>query len=360
MRIFALILALMLLPVAGLAEDVAPAEIFEAPKQIVISFAGDCTLGCTPRSREYEKNNFEAVIEKNGLAYPFEKVKPIFEADDLTIVNLEGTFYDHELNRAKKTYTFRAPTTYAEILPLGSVEAVSIGNNHAMDYGPQGQASTIAALEAQGVEWFGNNEKAAKVFIYEKDGVKVGFVSAYISYWWSAGAADKIKASFAELKAAECDAIIACIHGGVEYDIRHDTNQEKMANAFIRYGADLIIGHHPHTIQGLRVEDGITTLWSLGNFSFGGNTEVRTLPTYIAQFTLSFSEENQYLGHQLNIIPCHVSGTEEENNFQPYPVTGKDAEAVIKAIQRDVKRLKLKPYVEGVGAIQEFVAAPKK
>ncbi|MBE5787126.1 MAG: CapA family protein [Clostridiales bacterium] len=362
MRIASLLLALLMLMsgAALAAAEIPPAEIFQAPKQIVVSFAGDCTLGCTPLSREHEENNFEALVEKNGLEYPFAKVREIFEQDDLTIVNLESTFYDSENNRAQKTYTFRAPTHYADILTLGSVEAVSIGNNHALDYGRAGQESTIQALEARKIGWFGTNEYASKTFIYEKDGVKIGFVAAYISYWWSKGAVDVIKADFAELEEADCDLIVACIHGGVEYDLRHDTNQEKMADRFIKYGADIIIGHHPHTIQGLRVQDGISTLWSLGNFSFGGNTEVRTMNTFIAQFTFSFDDENQYLGHQLNIIPCHVSGTEEENNFQPYPVTGKDADAVIKAIQYDVKRLKLKPYVEGVGAIQEFVPAPGK
>ena len=144
----------------------------------------------------------------------------------------------------------------------------------------------------------------------------------------------------------------------MEYDLRHDTNQEKMANAFIRYGADIIIGHHPHTIQGLRVENGRTTLWSMGNFSFGGNSQVRTLNTYLAQFTFSFDESNTYLGHQLNLIPAHVSGTTERNNYQPVLVTGKEADDVIRAIQYDVKRLKLRPYVEGVGALQDFVPAP--
>lgn len=357
----ALLFVSALLPAAYSEQTPLPtAEIFEAPKQIVVSFAGDCALGCTPLSRESEKNNFEAVIRANSYAYPFEKIRSIFEKDDLTVVNLESVFYNFDANRAKKTYTFRAPTDFADILSLGSIEAVSIGNNHSLDYGLLGQQSTIAALESRGIDWFGNNEYAQKTFIFEKDGVKIGFVSAYISYWWSEGAVEKIKASFEDLKTAGCSMIIACIHGGVEYDIRHDSNQEKMADRFIRYGADIVIGHHPHTIQGYRTENGVTTLWSLGNFSFGGNTQLRTMNTYIAQFTLSFDQNNQYLGHQLNIIPCHVSGTDDVNNFQPCPVTGKEADEVIKAIQMDVKRIKVKPYIEGIGAIQDFVPAPKQ
>ncbi|MBR1584629.1 MAG: hypothetical protein IJ662_03725, partial [Clostridia bacterium] len=82
--------------------------------------------------------------------------------------------------------------------------------------------------------------------------------------------------------------------------------------------------------------------------------------TFIAQITLSFSKKNKYLGHQLNIIPAHVSGTSDHNNYQPVLVTGAEADNVIKAIQVDSRPLKIQPYVEGVGAIQEFVPAPKK
>lgn len=358
--ISACVLFLSLMPCSLASQsEIPPAAIYQAPKQIVVSFAGDCTLGCTPHSRENEsKTNFEAVVNANGMEYPFAAVRHIFENDDLTVVNLEGTFYEYEANRAKKTYNFRGPVSFAKILTLGSVEAVSLGNNHMLDYSRQGQESTISALEEEGIGWFVNNEYAAKTYVYEKDGIKIGFVSAYISYWWSEGAVAKIKASFQELEDAGCAITVACIHGGVEYDKRHDTNQERMADKFISYGADIVIGHHPHTIQGLRVQDGITTLWSMGNFSFGGNTQLRTIDTYIAQFTFSFDENNQYLGHQLNIIPCHTSGSKEFNDFQPHPVTGAEAERVMKAIQYDVLRLKLKPYVEGVGAIQEFVPAP--
>jgi len=361
MRLTAFLVAVTLLFSCGIAlgEEVAPAEIFEAPIQITVTFTGDCTLGNTPLERERE-SGFESFIEKNGLEYPFANVKHIFEQDDLTVVNLEGTFYDYEANRADKTYTFRAPTSYADILTLSSIEAVSIGNNHALDYGVVGQDATIEALESRGIHWFGTNEYANGTYIFEKEGVKIGFVAAYISWWWGKGNSAIIKQCFADLEAAGCEVIVACIHGGVEYDKRHDLNQEKMANAFIRYGADIVIGHHPHTIQGLRVENGISTFWSLGNFSFGGNSQLRTLNTFMAQITFSFDENGKYLGHQINLIPAHVSGTEEYNNYQPILVHGEEAEDVIAAIQYDVKRLKLKPYIENVGAIQEFVPAPAK
>ena len=365
---FFLMLSLLFsLMLPGFAET----EIYQAPKQVVITFTGDCTLGCDPLIRG-QKNSFESYIEQYGYEYPFEKVRQYFEQDDLTVINLEGTFYNYDANLADKTYHFRGPTDYVNILTASSIEACSIGNNHILDYGVPGMQSTIDTLEAAGIAWFGTTEYCDGTYIFEKDGVKIGFYSIYYSDWVTT-IKTAAKDSIAALKNAGCNLIIACLHVGVEYDTRHDTNQEKMADAFIRYGADVVIGNHPHSIQGIREQDGICTLWSLGNFSFGGNSSVvisrkksinygkMNINTFIVQFTFSFDENNRYLGHQMNLIPCYVTGTGTEvNNYQPIPVTGTDAEKVMKAIQDDTpfKRLLLNPFVEGVGAVQDFVPAP--
>ena len=371
MRKIALLVSLLLC-FSPLLNSSAEAELYQAPKQIVITFTGDCTLGCDPSLRGSAKS-FESYIEKYGYEYPFEKVKHIFEQDDLTVINLEGTLYNLDANMAPdKTYHFRGPTDYVSILTSSSIEACSIGNNHILDYGVPGMQSTIDTLDGAGIHWFGTTEYCNGTFIYEKDGVKIGFYSIYYSDWVTT-VKTAAKDTIMNLKAAGCDLIIACLHVGVEYDTRHDANQEKMADAFIRYGADVVIGNHPHSIQGIREQDGVCTLWSLGNFAFGGNSSViisrkksinygkMNVNTFIAQFTFSFDENNRYLGHQMNLIPCYVTGTgTEDNNYQPIPVTGADAEKVLKAIQDDTpyKRLLLNPYVEGVGAVQSFVPAP--
>ena len=377
-RTAAFLLSLALLAVllpSGLAET----ELYQAPKQITVTFTGDCTLGVDDRERGKD-TGFETFIQKYGYEYPFEKVRSIFEQDDLTVINLEGTFYDYDANRAKKTYAFRGPTDYISILTSSSIEACSLGNNHSMDYGAAGMQSTIETLEGAGIGWFGRNEAICQHYIYEKDGIRIGFVSMYVSDWvkisdWTQGF-DAMTDYVAKLKAEGVNLIIGCLHGGVEYDVRYDKNggQEKLANRMIAAGADIVVGNHPHTVQGIRVENGRTTLWSLGNFSFGGNSEIKKnamgeycYGTYIAQFTFSFDENNRYLGHQLNIIPC-VIGYEKDsrdaaklrNLYQPYPATGKEAEQVMNAIRRDRTPLglKLNPFVEGVGALQDFVPAP--
>ncbi|MBR6185268.1 MAG: CapA family protein [Clostridia bacterium] len=354
-----LTLLLSILPAAF-----AEANFYEAPKQITVTFTGDCTLGTDDRERN-TKTGFDAYIQKYGYEYPFAKVRDIFEADDLTVINLEGVFYDYDTYRTDKTYAFRGPTDYVNILTCSSVEAVYLGNNHTLDYGEPGIRSTVETLESAGVKWFGTTEYTNASYTYEKDGVKIGFVSVYISYWWQGGRSPMIQL-MSELRRDGCQVIVACMHGGVEYDIRHDNNQEKLATALLEYGADIIVGNHPHTLQEIWVRDGKTILWSLGNFAFGGNSKLKNnkagelnIDTCIAQITFSFDENNNYLGHQLRLIPCHLSGSTDYNDYQPFPVTGKDAEKALKNMQRAVNCLRFNPFVEGYGSLQNFVAAPR-
>ena len=337
---------------------------YQAPKQIKITFVGDCTLGNSPRDREfYHDVSFEGYIEKYGLQYPFENVQDLFDCDDLTVINLEGIFYDSDSGRVNKTYNFRTATDNARMLNLCSIEAASIGNNHSMDYGSAGIQASIQTLDGLGVNWFGVNEGANRVFIYEKDGIKIGFASIYYGYWAAGGNnVKRMEKNYADLRAAGCQVIVGCIHCGVDYDPIHDNHQERMAKKMISMGADIVIGTGPHCIQGMRVENGITTLWSLGNFSFGGNRNFNnkndgtlSIESLLAQITFSFDENNRYLGHQLNIFPAYSSGSTKANNFQPVLVKGETAKKVMACVQRDCRSIRLQPYREEMGAIQEFV-----
>lgn len=367
MRRLILLILPMLLFFSSVRGEETP-TFYEAPKQIVITFTGDCTLGIDDRERGLD-TSFNAYIEKNGMDYPFEKVRDIFLQDDLTVINLEGTFYNYAGNRTQNTYAFRGPTEYADILTRAGIEACSLGNNHIMDYDLPGLKSTTETLENKGVAWFGVNEYINQYYVFEKDGIRIGFVSMYSSDWWRNPA--QLRICYENLEKENCDLIIGCLHGGNEYFTRFDEGggQEQLANKMIALGATIVVGNHPHTVQGIRVEDGCTTLWSLGNFVFGGNSRIKlnkldepSVACYLAQFTLSFDENNVYLGHQLNIIPCFVSSSTERNYYQPYPVAGADAEFVMRAIYRDrtPKNLTLYPFVEGVGALQAFVPAPRR
>lgn len=348
-RVLLLLLVLLTVMPAACAES--EGVFFDAPQQLTITFLGDCTLGSTPLTRG-DKSSFVGYIGRYGLDYPFSGVADILKNDDLTVANLESVFYNEETYKAEKTYNFRAETSWARMLPLAGIEAVSLANNHIYDYGEAGYLSTVAALKENGVACFGTNSFDDTAYIYESGGIRVGFLAVYISYWRVNNGV--FVAALKRLREMGADVIIVCMHAGVEYTLRHDENQERMMNAFFRNGADIIVGHHPHVVQGIVRSGGKSCLYSLGNFSFGGNKNLKSDACYIAQITLSFDENDAYLGHQINVIPCSPSSSEGYNDYRPVPVTGEAAERVMKKIQYDTA-FRLNPYIEGIGAVQDFI-----
>ena len=328
----------------------------DASSTLTVTFLGDCTLGSEDQFWERD-TSFVYYINQYGYDYPFALVQDVIGKDDLTVANLENVFYEYTANKAEKTYCFRAPTAFSKILTAGSVEAVNLSNNHTEDYGARGIRKTVETLEAEGIGWFGTTEYADGVYIYEKNGIKIGFVGMYLTYWWAHN--DMLKNNFQKLYDAECDVIVGIMHGGTEYSFYHEAAQDKLADYMIKMGASVVVGHHPHVLQGVYVKNNATVVYSLGNFVFGGNKAMRAYQSAMAQFTFCFDENGEYTGHQLNIIPCQYSGSREYNDYRPFMFTGTEAEKVIEAMRRD-SNIRLNPYVEGVGAVQDFVPAPEK
>ena len=329
-------------------------EVDGEAQKIVLSFLGDCTLGCNERDHG-SKKSIDAYVESYGYEYCFSRVRCILEQDDLTIANFEGTLHDSDAGINKKTYNFRSDPAYVNILKSGSVEAVTLGNNHTGDYGAAGFEDTVRTFEENGIEWFGSTDYSAQAYIYEKGNVRIGFVGANITYYWQN--TEKIKALMAGLDEAGCALTVAVIHGGVEYDARHDANQTRMAQRFIDWGADIVVGHHPHRLQGYEVLSDVPVFFSLGNFVFGGNFNLKSKYTAIVQFALSFDEDGNYMGYQSNVIPCRLSSDETVNYYQPFPITGRQAELAVKEIQRDTKKFwPISDYAEGVGSLQPYTA----
>lgn len=145
-----------------------------AKTSVLLSFTGDCTLGSEDYLR-HRPTSFDSYINEHGYAYPFEKVQHLFARDDVTVINFEGVLYPHEANKVKKTYNFRGPLDFANILTAGSVELCFLGNNHVEDYGRPGFDSTISAIQGVGKDWFGVTQFDSRTHVFEKNGVKIGF-----------------------------------------------------------------------------------------------------------------------------------------------------------------------------------------
>lgn len=289
------------------------------PVRIRITAAGDCTLGGEVKSGIDER--FDDCAAENGLDYFLANVRDIFAADDLTIVNLEGPLTD-ATGRASKTYVMRGDAAYAGILSGSSVEIANLANNHTRDFGEEGYQDTLDALQAAGVAVSGGDI----AYITEIEGYTIGFVG-YEK--WNHTAADAI----AGVKAirSQCDVVIASMHWGEEYHYTPENTQTRLGRALIDAGADLVIGHHPHVVQGVERYEGKYIIYSLGNFCFGGNTNPKDKDCYIFQQEFVLSDSGITDGG-IRIIPCSVSSSTKTNNYQPTPLTGEKAEKLMSKI----------------------------
>jgi len=291
--------------------------------RITISAAGDCSLG--NYFEQGYSNSFDQTYDTEGdPEYFLRNVKEIFAADDMTIVNLEGVLTESEVIETGRTFNIKGKPSYVEILTAGSVEAVSMGNNHRLDYGVVGSQDTTEVLEEAGIVYAYDDV----IGMYEVKGIKIGYVSVN-EVAWGFGCEKFIKEGIAKLQEQGADLILACCHWGVEKDNYIEEYQSTLGRICIDAGADLVLGHHPHVLQGIDMYNGKYIVYSLANFSFGANRNPADKDTMIFQQTFTFVDGEKQEETEARVIPCSVSSVKERNNYQPTPLEQEDAERVI-------------------------------
>lgn len=318
----------------------------ELPKEIdiTISGAGDCTLGRHTGSPY--ASSFDAFYDENGAEYFLRNVKPIFDDDDMTIVNFEGTLTDSE-TPAVKQFTFKGKEEYLNVLTSGGVDFMSFANNHMYDYLEQGCRDTINVFKKNNVPYASLDE----VGTYEVKGVTLGMVSVHGDI--ESEEAEMIENGIQKLKDQDADIIIVNIHTGIEKDYYPSSKQKNLAYCAVDAGADLVLLHHPHVIQGVEFYKGVYIAYSLGNFCFGGNRNPGDKDTIIVQKTFHMKDGKLQRDSELQVIPCSISSAPSYNNYQPAVLTGSDKERVIRRMNQ---------YSKGFGVVfdEEGFAAPEE
>ena len=278
--------------------------------QILVSGTGDVTLGAD--DSQPTDLNFDTMYEEvNDPAYFFSGVKSVLGADDMTLVNFEGTLSDQG-ERQDKTFAFRGDPEYVNILTEGSVEAVAFANNHCQDYGEISYTDTMKYLDEAGIVY----SSFETVGVYETQGKKLGMVSVS-ELRGSDQAQELITSGIAQLREQDVDAIIVSIHGGIEHEYSVDDEMKTVAHFAVDEGADLVLCHHPHVLQGVEKYNNVYIAYSLGNFCFGGNTNPSDKDTMIFQKTFTFVDDELVLDDAVKVIPCSVSSTSSRNDYQP-------------------------------------------
>lgn len=294
---------------------------------ITISAAGDCTLG-TDEGFNYKrsfKGKYDAVQDP---AYFFQNVQPVFAQDDLTIVNMEGTLTE-ETTREPKQFAFKGDAEYAKILTAGAVETANLANNHSFDYGKKSYEDTITALEAEGISSFGYERTA----VMDIKGVKVGLAGVY-ELAEHIDCKQDLLDNIASLKEQGAQIIIVSFHWGQEKENVPNDVQVELAHTAIDNGADLVLGHHPHVLQGIEEYKGKNIVYSLGNFCFGGNSAPSDMDTMIFQQTFTVKDGKLQEDNVTNILPCKISSAYEEgyNNYQPILAEGEQKEKIFERL----------------------------
>ena len=297
----------------------------DTPVTLTVSVVGDCTLG-TDENFDYD-TSLNAYFESYGKEYFFQNVKSIFEADDLTIANNEGTFTE-SYDREDKTFAFKAPASFAGIYSCSSVEAVNTANNHSHDYGEQSFQDTMDALDAEGIVHFGYDETA----VMDVKGVKVGLIGIY-ELNDHLERKQQLEDNINKVKDEGAELVIVIFHWGNEKETVPDSNQTTLGRLAIDLGADLVCGHHPHVLQGVEEYKGKNIVYSLGNFCFGGNSSPSDMDTMIYQQTFTITNDGVQDDNVTNIIPCSISSASDYNNYQPTPAVGDEKTRIMEKIQ---------------------------
>ncbi|WP_428897408.1 poly-gamma-glutamate synthesis protein (capsule biosynthesis protein) [Parelusimicrobium proximum] len=277
-------------------------EFYFPDSIIVLTFTGDTTLG---QSLTSTGMNFEWQYNQvKDPKYFLKNMYPLFKADDLTILNFEGTITENSDGIAKP-FRFKGPKKYLEILTSSSVEMVNLANNHTYDFGLKGYKDTQAALDEAGIEYFG----LEKVVIKKVKGRTLCFHG--VKGWDYQRESKMLKEHF-ETFGSECDFITTTIHGGEEREYVHNALQEKLAKLAVDHGSDLVIGHHAHVVQDKQIYKGVPIYYGLGNFLFGGN---KNPPDKNALVVRVFIKGKKIAA--VEEIPISISSVKDRNNYQP-------------------------------------------
>ena len=281
------------------------------PEYFTLSFVGDCTLASSQHHKGLSVA-FENVVG-DDYAYPFAATAQYFADDYLSAANLESVFTTAEQSSGA-TFVFKSDPALAQILPAGGIEFVTLANNHANDYLEQGKADTRAALDAVGVAYAGDGES----YLYQSgDGPTVGI---YCALYPELGSTETVTTAIAALREAGADIVVFAPHWGLEGSYQVTAGQETLGRAAIDAGADIVYGCHPHVLQRAESYNGGWILYSLGNWSFGGNTAPRDRDTAIAQATFRRDPDGSITLDSTALIPCKLSGADAYNDYQPQPL----------------------------------------
>jgi poly-gamma-glutamate capsule biosynthesis protein CapA/YwtB (metallophosphatase superfamily) len=295
-------------------------------EELVVSAVGDIMLA----------GRWAPLLKKKGYDHPFGGVVAALAGSDVNLANLESPIANGGSEYTSKRFRFRAEPEVAKAIRKAGFNLVTLANNHSMDFGGKALAETMANLEAAGIAWIGAGEDLAaarRMALFTVKGKKIAFLGYSLTQpveFFAArqrpGTAPGYEYLFApDIARARqvADYVIVSFHWGKEGQSTPLPVQRSIAHKAIDAGADVIIGHHPHVLQGIeRYGKGII-FYSLGNFTFASRG---TASGQSAIIRLRLDDARR----EAEILPLDV--LYRRVGFQPRLLSGKPAASVIEQL----------------------------
>lgn len=303
--------------------DTVTPSAAEEEGDINLFFAGDIYLSDAVAAA-YKNKGIDGIIDSNLL-------KDMKDAD-ITMVNQEFTFSNGGKQAENKQFTFRVNPDYVTAFKDMGIDVVTLANNHSMDFGTEALKDSFDTLNGAGIAYVGagNNLKEARNIHYVKDkGKTLAFLAAsrvIPEYNWNAtetkpGMLTTYDPTFLleDIKTARenSDYVIVYLHWGIERMDTPKDYQRNLAKQYIDAGADLVIGSHPHVLQGMEYYKGKPIIYSLGNYMFYSNIK----STAVLKVTL-----DKELNSKIQLLPAYaangktqlISDTNKVREFYQY------------------------------------------
>jgi poly-gamma-glutamate capsule biosynthesis protein CapA/YwtB (metallophosphatase superfamily) len=284
------------------------------------------------------------IIAGSGVDYPFKNVAGILSSVDIAVGNLECALSSRGKAVSGKEFTFRGVPECGPALRRAGFDALSIANNHSKDFGAEALEDTAEILEQSGIIFAGagsnstasyqpkisriRETETAFAFVAFSDVVPPGFAATKNAVGVASARNDSKMLGAIEDVKAKAEFIIVSVHWGKELSTIPSARQTALAHRLIDLGADLVVGHHPHVVQGFEVYKGKLIAYSLGNFVFSpGNN----LGRQSALLTAIIKDNKITAAH---VYPVYIEGV------RPKILTGKKGDTWLREIESRSRPLK--------------------
>ncbi len=303
--------------------------------ELTIAAVGDLMLG----------GRTEPFLNDFGPGYPFVEVMPVLGKADIVVGNLESPVSTRGIAVENKKFTLRAGPIAAAALKQAGFRVVTLANNHMMDFGPLALEDTLANLGENGILSAGAGMDlvdARTPAIVKIKGRTIAFLAYSLTFplefFASAGRpgtapgyADFVKADIEKIR-PHADLVVVSFHWGAELLTAAKDYQIELGHQAIDWGADLVLGSHPHVLQELEVYKGRLIAYSLGNFVFGSESN----RTNCSMILLSTFKGNTLV--KVEAVPLDVNNYRVK--YRPRVLTGAPAAEVLGNINAASERFK--------------------